>query len=207
MSESILSRLIQDASLWRGRQWHNPECVAIASGYPALDSLLAGGGWPASGITELLCEQTGIGELSLLLPALGILSQQPRWQAWISPPCIPYAGALKHQGNLLARLLLISASTHKDRLWAAEQALLSGACSAVLCWPEHLKNVEWRRLQRAAMAGKCCGFIFTKPATASHNAPVPLRIQLKATVSGLHLQLLKRLGGWPVDTLVTLPRL
>jgi hypothetical protein len=42
----------------------------LASGFPALDAELPGAGWPRGALTELLTTRAGIGELSLLQPAL-----------------------------------------------------------------------------------------------------------------------------------------
>ena len=40
--------------LWSGAQFATVSQPALPTGYPALDAELPGGGWPASGLTELL---------------------------------------------------------------------------------------------------------------------------------------------------------
>src|SRR4051812_39379662 len=47
--------------------------LAQSTGFADFDALLPGGGWPVGAITELMPETYGIGELSLLLPALAKL--------------------------------------------------------------------------------------------------------------------------------------
>ena len=72
------------------------------TGFSILDEQLSGSGWPTDGITELLYEHAGIGEIRLLAPALANLSQQKAgWILWISPPYIPYAPALIAAGIAL----------------------------------------------------------------------------------------------------------
>ena len=52
-----------------------------STGFDVLDRHLPGGGWPATGLTEILTEHYGIGELSLLMPALARLAARGK-----SPP-------------------------------------------------------------------------------------------------------------------------
>ena len=73
---------------------------------------------------------SGLGELKLLLPVLKTLSRQARWIAWVNPPFIPYAPALKAAGVDIDKILLIHPKNHKDALWALERATQSGTCSA-----------------------------------------------------------------------------
>jgi hypothetical protein len=57
-------------SVWGGTQFAAPSQPAMPTGYPELDAELPGGGWPASGLTELLLDAPGSGEWRLLAPAL-----------------------------------------------------------------------------------------------------------------------------------------
>ena len=67
-----LDELMRRAGVWRGGEM--AAAPGFSTGYQALDETLPGGGWPATGLTELLCEGPGIGALSLVLPALARLS-------------------------------------------------------------------------------------------------------------------------------------
>ena len=53
---------------------------------PALDARLPGGGWPASGLCEVLQAAPGVGELALVWPALARLSQRDRPIVLVAPP-------------------------------------------------------------------------------------------------------------------------
>jgi cell division inhibitor SulA/protein ImuA len=178
-----------------------------------LDDLLPGGGWPKSALVELLPAQEGIGELSLLVPALAHLSQGDRWVAWIDPPYIPYAPALAGQGVDLSRILVVRSRSTHDRLWALEQALGASTCAAVLGWPKYMNRKARRRLQLAAERGKSLGFLFCPLESASEASAAAIRLRLepsfrerqtsvrhfgRALSQELAVFILKHRGGWPV---------
>lgn len=188
-----LEQLLQRADLWRGGE-RSPHHPVIASGRPQLDRQL-GGGWPRGALTELLSDYRAIGALELLLPALAAVGRD-RWLAWIAPPHIPYAPALAAAGIDPARLLWIRPRTPEEGLWAAEQALRSGSCGAVLHWPQAPSAQRLRRLQLAAEQGDSLGFLFRPRRAAQHPSPAALRLELYPTAQGVELHLLKRRGGW-----------
>ncbi|UXI68753.1 DNA lesion error-prone repair protein ImuA [Tahibacter amnicola] len=75
---------------------------AQSTGWDALDRLLPGGGWPLGALSEILIGADGLGELSLLMPALASLTRQKQRVVFVAPPYIPYAPALAAQGIDLA---------------------------------------------------------------------------------------------------------
>jgi cell division inhibitor SulA/protein ImuA len=177
----------------------------IRSGFEALDHELAGGGWARPGLTEILSNHTGVGELSLLMKGLGSLANAPRpgdalHLLWVMPHTqawIPYAPALSQCGIDLQHLAIVRTRSTDDALWAAEQGLKSGACRAVLlqmneawCHPLSL-----RRLHQAAMAGNSLLWLMRPLEAAQSPSPAGTRIILRPGESGaLHLDLLKRRG-------------
>jgi protein ImuA len=169
--------------------------VAQPTGFADFDALLPGGGWPVGAITELMPETQGIGELSLLLPALAKLSRAGRYLVWIAPPCLPYPPALAQRGLVLERLLLVQAHDANTVLWAAEQALRCPAIGAVLAWPAALDDRRVRRLQLAAETGGSCGLLYRPPAAALQPSPAALRLRLKALNAGLQIEIHKARGG------------
>ena len=193
-----LEQLLQQNKIWQANQSVSLDFHCISSGYPQLDALFPGGGWPCGALTEILCDQPGIGELRLLLPMLVELSRQPRWQLWITPPWQPYAPALAQAGIVLKNLLLVESGSAQDCLWAFEQGLRSGTCSVVLGWLRQLRNSELRRLQLAAASGNSLGILFRSSQQASQPSPAALRLQLDSCQGEPELTILKRRGGWPV---------
>src|SRR5690349_17689497 len=120
-------------SIWRGTQFAAPVQPALSTGHPGLDAELPGGGWPSAGLTELLLDTPGSGEWRLLAPALrGPLAGRP--VVCIAPPLQPYAPALQALGLDLDRCVWLTPPDPADAAWAAEQALRSGSCGAVLWW-------------------------------------------------------------------------
>jgi hypothetical protein len=169
--------------------------AALATGYRELDAVLPGGGWPAAAITELMPEAAGIGELSLLLPALAALAARGRYLAWVAPPYVPYAPALTRCGIPLERLLLIRTADDNTALWAAEQLLRCAHIGAVLAWSLTLDERRVRRLQLAAETGGGHGMLFRPPRAALTHSPAALRLRLAATHMGLAVHIQKSRGA------------
>ena len=94
MDDLRIARILEHPAIWRGRSAARLE--TLPSGFAALDEALPGGGWPRSGLIEILIARFGSGELSLLLPALAALtrSASARWCVWVAPPLMPFAPAL-----------------------------------------------------------------------------------------------------------------
>jgi hypothetical protein len=155
-------------------------------------------------LTEIILEGYGIGELSLLMPALARLNrpQNPEqaagWILWVSPPFIPYAPALDRHGVDLTRMLFVHAGAkHRDSLWAMEQALRAGSCVAVLAWVQSADENTLRRLQLAAEEG-CCWAVLFRPKTAfQQRSPAVLRLQLLSEGDSTRVEILKCRGGRP----------
>ena len=128
-------------------------------------------------------------------PALARLSSEGRWLAWIAPPYLPYAPALEAAGIDLARVMVVRTRSPQDALWAIEQALQSGACGAVLGWPEKATFAQLRRLQIAAEGSPALAFLFRAPLAARESSPAALRLHLQSLKGELAVKILKRRGG------------
>ncbi|ALN57555.1 hypothetical protein GLE_2206 [Lysobacter enzymogenes] len=191
-----LDGLIGSRRLWRG-QGAQAAPSAQPTGHAALDAALPTGGWPEAALSELLLPHAGVGELELLWPALARLSREaPGHEAGmivlVDPPLLPYAPAWRDAGVALSRLQVVRASG-RDALWAAEQCLRSGACAAVLCWPQRADDRALRRLQVAAESGQCLGFAVREARAALNPSPAALRIAIDAAPR--QLRVLKCRGG------------
>ena len=192
-----LEDLLQRADVWRGG--NAPPPSGVTSGYPELDAVL-NGGWPQGALIEILIDRAGIGELRLLLPTLARLTQGERWLAFVAPPYIPYAPALRRGGVNLDHVLLIHPQARTDALWAVEQTLRAGTCGAVLAWLREADSQSLRRLQLAAEAGNSMGIMFRSVTSATASTPAAVRLQLAPAHDAarrLSIQVLKRRGGWP----------
>ncbi len=200
--DDALEKLLQNPRIWRGcSQGERPGWQGLATGYPRLDCHLPGGGWPQHALTEILLEHYGTGELKLLMPALARLSQSEEgsagWIAWIAPPFEPYPPALQQWGIKLSRVLIVRPREATETLWAAEQALSSGNCAAVLLWSEILDDAASRRLQLAAEKGQGWAIAFRSLKAKHHVSAAALRIQLTSGHNGTDIGILKSRGGRP----------
>ena len=206
-STDPLLNLLKNPRIWRGRaRADDTGWQGLASGYPKLDRHLPGGGWPRHALTEILLDHYGTGELQLLMPALAKLSQSQKdaeqdreagWIAWIAPPFEPYPPALRQWGVNLSRVLIVRPKEAREALWAAEQALSSGNCAAVLLWSKELDDAASRRLQLAAEAGQSWAIAFRPLHALSQPSAAALRLRLKAGETGTDLDIVKSRGGRP----------
>lgn len=190
--ENPLARLLEHPAIWRGRS-AAPQAT-ICSGFAALDAALPGGGWPRSGLVEILTPQFGVGELRLIVPALALLAQSSpaRWTAWIAPPFEPYAPALVERGLALERQLVVRTETP---LWAMEQSLGSGACEVTLAWARRAASRSLRRLQLATEKGRTLGVLFRALRNARESSPAMLRLAVEPLPGGVRVTPLKSRGG------------
>ena len=120
--------------------WHadDPALAATAaectpSGFAALDAELPGSGWPHGQLVELLYDDPGIGELSLLAPALAAQAQAGRACVWILPcesgpdnllqQALPYPPALAEAGIDPSCSIFVRPAVAREAWWAVEQSL------------------------------------------------------------------------------------
>jgi cell division inhibitor SulA len=195
-----VAELLHNPFVWRGDGKARVE-HAVASGFADLDRELPGGGWPQGSLTELLVDSEGIGELRLLMPALGRLARPGAWIALVAPPHLPYAPAFAGAGIDPARVVVVDAGEEKDRWWAAEQVLRADSAAALLFWPQSINDARLRRLAVAAQDTAMLAFLFAGGAHAALPSPAPLRIGLSPAGGELRLDVFKRRGGVTVTPL------
>ena len=192
-SVTELARLLEHPAIWRGRSAARAE--VLPTGYAAFDACLPGGGWPRTGLIEILVSRFGVGELYLLFPALAALTCRPaaRWCVWVAPPLEPYAPALNAHGAALERMLVVRAP---EPLWAFEQTLGSGASDITLAWAARSPRARAiRRLQLAAERGKTLGVLFRPQRAAQESSAAVLRLAVEPKPGGARITLLKSRGG------------
>lgn len=196
--KASIQQLLQQPLLWQGSR-AGSQRPTMTTGFPKLDAALHDGGWPQGGVSELLLTRYGVGELQLLRPLLTRLMSLGGYQVWVNPPFIPTAETLRRWGLSLDKLLLIRCDTTDSLIWAAYQALVSKACSAVLVWlPKHgVSKSHLRKLVLGARHGQCWGFVLRHAAAAREPSPCQLRISLTSNKLGdCKVSVLKQPGGW-----------
>jgi protein ImuA len=159
--DDLLSRDI----LWRPGKRRVPARTGLPTGFASLNAVLRESGWPRGALVELLAAQPGTGELRLILPVLGSLSASGLYQLWIDPPFQAFAPGLLPRGIDLRQLVIVRSTDRPQWLWAAEQALRSPGCGAVVAWAGagRARYAELRKLQVAAAERQCVGFLFSHP--------------------------------------------
>jgi cell division inhibitor SulA/protein ImuA len=192
--KATVAELTKLPGVWRGGELEKACHAVVATGHPALDRELPGGGWPTGTLSEVLHDGVGIGELGFLAGALARASEGDRMIAWVNPPHLPYAPALAQMGITLDRCLVVRPANKEDALWSTEQALRSGACGAVLFWLAHDEYAWLRRLQMAAEAGRSMAVYFRSTAAQKLSTPAHLRVVLERADDELRIRIPKRRG-------------
>ena len=199
---SSLADILADARVWKLKDASAaPPRPVWSTGRSALDARLPGGGWPTASLIEVLIDESGLGEVQLFLPALvacqrAAVGEAP-WIVWIAPPHEPYAPALAQEGIELTRLLVVRPDSAVEALWAAEQALSSGICAAVLLWLRGTDDRWLRRLKLAAETGGALCVLFRPERHRFESSPASLRLLLTQGEQDIHLELVKVQGGRP----------
>lgn len=213
MTQQIDDILKAQAGIWRGSAvaQGRQRLQVLDTGYPALNALLHGGGWPQYASNEFYLPPSGggFGEMRLLLPALARLAGDKPGGGqrsgaagtvfWIAPPFIPFAPALLQEHIDIQRLMIVRSECLQDSLWAAEQALLSGCCAAVFTWTGNavIAARELRRLQLAAQQNASWHVLFRDHQCLALPSPSSLRVRLQPdSMSRLTLDIIKQPGGW-----------
>ncbi len=195
-----LAGVLSRSDVWRGDSLARAALPGVPSGFAALDAELPGGGWPRGGLVELLPARQGIGELSLLMPALAHVSaNELSWVVCVAPPLPPYAPAWAAAGVALSRLL-VTRAVGGDAAWACARALDAEGVGALVAWLPESDPATLRRLQLLAEKSRTLIFLFRPAAVARESSPAPLRIGIAAAnpangCGRLSLRLLKRRGG------------
>ena len=199
MKEAVAA-LARLPGVWRGGELEKTAHPVVATGHRALDRELPGGGWPVGTLSEVLHDGVGIGEVGFLAGTLARAAESSRLIAWINPPHLPYAPALEQAKLPLDQCLVVRPTSREDAWWAAEQALKSGACAALLLWMKERLTREteeyaWlRRLQMAAEAGRSIAIFFRSTAAETLSSPAHLRVALACDKEGLAIRIPKRRG-------------
>jgi len=197
-----LEQILQRQAVWRGGA-AAAGLPTAPTGFAALDAALPGGGWPA-GLVEVLHRAQAMGELQSVLPALAAVTSAGRRIAWLAPPHLPYAPALRAAGVRLDCLTVVRAPGRRDALWAAEQALRAGTFHGLLLWLPRASYPELRRLAVAAQAGPGFALAFRPPEAAGEASPAVLRLVLEAGQRQFAIRILKR-RGQPLAAPLSLP--
>ncbi|RJS95077.1 translesion DNA synthesis-associated protein ImuA [Salinisphaera sp. Q1T1-3] len=182
--------------------------ATCSTGWPALDRILPGRGYPLTGVTEWLIEQTGIGEFGFLLQAMAPrLAAAPQTRlVLINPPHHLNALALEAHGIDRARLPIIRCERAGECVWSVEQLAEAGGLVGLVLWEQQLDSAALRRLQLASEKAGCPVFVYRALAAARQRSPAALRLALTSRQGRQRLEVIKcrgpagaRMDGLTVD--------
>jgi len=192
------------------------ECAS--SGFAALDAQLPGSGWPQGQLIELLHDDPGIGELSLLAPALATQAQAGRACVWVLPcergpgadtlygQALPYPPALVGAGLDPSCSIFVRPAAAREAWWAIEQSLRAAHLGALVGWlPTFSAGPDFRALRRLhllAQRHRALLFVIRPSRCADTASPAVLRLRLTGAGEQLTVTLLKRRGRPLIEPVV-----
>jgi protein ImuA len=168
-------------------------------GLPALDSLL-GGGLPTGCLQEVIPADCGAAAAGFSAFLLGRLAAGNRGLLWASlGEGDLYPPGLAPFGLDPARVILLSAPSAAELLWAMEEALRLPALAGVLGEVDRVDLTASRRLQLAASAGGGVGFLLLRAdRPAAPVSAAALRWRVGALPGGAwKVELLRQRAGRP----------
>ncbi|SAK77219.1 recombinase RecA [Caballeronia hypogeia] len=165
--------------VWQGSPIDDPDSNIVSSGYRMLDLALPGAGWMPGTVTELLIEESGVGEIRLLARTLRELTvSKGRSVIFVAPPWKPNLAAFRAMNIAVNKLVWVKAPEDQV-LWAAEQSLKQAGIGAVLIWLPQARSEALRRLQVAAQEAQSLAFLFRPLKAAKQSSAAPLRMVCK----------------------------
>jgi len=163
---------------------------SLPSGWPALDALLPGGGFPRGGLSEVL-GPFGSSKLAVVSRVVAALLSRGAPVAWISGRGPLYAPALRGAEVPSQGLLQICPADPARAGWAAEQVLRSDTLPLVLLDAVHpsghpaLDDAGFRRLAGAARGSGGALVLLLEPDARlqSLSRSVDLRLGVRPVVA------------------------
>ena len=157
--------------------------AVVASGFPALDSILPERGFRRGTLVEWLSAGEGAGAWTLALLAAreacrngGAMVVLDRHRQF----CPPAAVRLGIEPD---QLVVVHADSAADDAWAMDQVLRSPAVAAVLAWPERIDGRTFRRWQLAAEEGGCLGLLLRPAAVRTDPSWAEVRLLVEPLVA------------------------
>ncbi|WP_157933861.1 hypothetical protein [Alloalcanivorax mobilis] len=197
MCSDFLQQLLARRDTWRGRDPDAAMRSGRATGFQALDGLLEQGGWPDSGLVELLCTLPCPPLMHLLLP---LLAGGDGARVIANPPARPSAPALARAGVDLRQLLVLQSRERAPLLRACLEAVASDSVGVMVLWAPGgaLPAGTLRRFHLGAQQGRCLLILVRPRRAASQPSPAPLRLDLSCSAPGqLTVAVHKQPGGRP----------
>ena len=185
-----IEKLLTKQLVWRGQGSPKEIQPKITSDFPRLDQAI--GGWSYGTIVELIHQEHGNGEISLIIPLIKKISNaKDTWIVLVDPPYIPYAPSFVANNIDLSKILIIEPKKQKESIWAMEQALGTNTCSIVIGWPKAITEQIIRKFKMAARRGNTIGFYLVKPNITLKNSSVSYKIQVSGKPSNIEVTILK----------------
>ena len=168
------------------------ELPVLSSGWAALDGVLAGGGLPVGGVTDIRC-QPGVGGLTLALRvcAVGLQSGAVARVALVDPGGVLHGPGVLEAGIPPGRLWCVRPKDPRRACGLALRLTRSGAFGVVvldlLAHAPAQAPLQVRRLAVAAQDARVAVLILAGPWAESSSLPLPAALRLSLFRPARHL--------------------
>ena len=191
MDANILRPLFDAGKLWQGNTETTIETTN--TGFPELNAVLSGQGWPAHMLIEILTTDLFAAPIQCAL-ATWKAHRDARWTAFVNPPLRPCTERLMKEGIDPSKVDVLEVPSNQFA-WSLEQ-LANAACTrSILAWEqETLTTTQLRRLQLACQRGGTQLFLVRQPTYRSQASPAPVRVDIETSPTHFDITVFKQPG-------------
>lgn len=193
----VLREALERGILWRGRDAAPARAGCVRTGFPVLDRVLPGGGWPLGTLIEVEPAPLPHVGVELFLPALAARMAAGRPAVWAAPPWRLHGPGLREWGLEPERMRVVETGpSDTETLWVMERFLRCASCAMVLGWVRKAAPAALRRLQFCAERGAGLGVLFHSPTPSpTRTSPAPVRLRVHPSGPGLQVTFLRLRGA------------
>ena len=191
-----LHKLIQKGQLFNARLQTHTEVERLSTGYTSLDHLLAGG-LSLGHLHEVQVPCLFSGESLFFKAPIQRAASKQQTVFWLNPPAQPFLPGLNAPA---AQHLVLENLAEEELQWSAAQILRELKSGVVLIWHPHPTAQTVRAWQRSLQAESDVFVLVISQLMAEEARAYNSRVRLCLRADKVHFEILKRPGGWPVQT-------
>ena len=191
-----LNKLIQKGQLFNARLQTSAAVERLSTGYTRLDHLL-GGGLSLGHLHEVQVPGLFSGESLVFKASVQRAASRQQPVFWLNPPAQPFLPGLNASA---AQHMVLESLAEEELQWSAAQILRELKGGVVLIWHPHPSAQTVRTWQRSLQADSDIFVLVISQHMAEEARAYSSRVRLCLRADKVHFEILKRPGGWPVQT-------
>lgn len=201
VSNPLLQQMLQRGQVFAGYDFQSdcPQSKYFSTGYESLDKAL-GGGLTGGRLHEVQLPFPFCGEAHLWRDAVQSAFSHHAPVFWINPPATLHMPGLNYYSSAhLPAHFILEALRDDELVWCTRQILQEITHGVVVLWHESPEPGWVRQWQRSLRHEGLTVFVFSLY-MSSTALPYHTRLKLIHQEGRIRWDILKRPGGWPVQT-------